>query len=193
MTVDDKGPMSVYAADRRRPGFAEQFRRLEAEWPTIIGTRPPSDQRTDWRTIVRPWDVRGTNLLVISNRPDESIRVFALPDAIIARARAIGLVEIESLLVKPIARGSYQDAVDDIRRRSAAWTSIRASWPQIADGRGRPTGEVGDALIIEIDGDSTNDVRWFGQHQATVVRAVQSLGLEHISMILLRPAHMPST
>jgi hypothetical protein len=92
MRTKDRGPMSIYDADKRRKGFAEQFRRLEEEWPAIVGPQPSSDQTPAWLSFVRPFDVRGTNLLVVCNNPKESVRILAATEAIIAAAHSLGLV-----------------------------------------------------------------------------------------------------
>jgi hypothetical protein len=110
-----------------------------------------------------------------------------LSDDIVAKVRALGLVEIASVLIKPIAQGSYQDAVDNIQRRQTVWASVRAAWTDIAEGRGLPVRDVADALVIEINTHTTEDILWFGQHQDDIVRAVRALGMEHISKLLLRP------
>jgi hypothetical protein len=46
--------MSIYAADKRRAGFGEQFHCLEEEWPNIIGPQPSSDETPAWLSFVKP-------------------------------------------------------------------------------------------------------------------------------------------
>jgi pimeloyl-ACP methyl ester carboxylesterase len=90
-------------------------------------------------------------------------------DEIVAAARALDLVEIDSVLIEPIKRGSYQDATNDIGRKAAVWSACVPHGLKSRMVEDCPSVRSEHPSSIEINIESTDDVWWFGQNQDNTI------------------------